>query len=321
MIRVARARNQPRADESCVGRRPAGGNICTMKIATYNINSIRNRLPRLLEWLDEAQPDAVCLQELRIYRRGVSRCRRSKAAGYGAIWRGQKPRYNGVAILARGTQPVRRGATCPAIATTCRPAISRPAINGVLVGCLYAPNGNPQPGPKFDYKLAWLARLARHAKSPARFGRTRRARRRLQRGADACGHLRDDFIRRRRARAAAKPGCVRHADRTGMDRHGTRAASRARRSTRSGTTCASGGNATPACASTISSSTRRCASASSPRAWTAKCVGAPARATRAGVDRDRGLAVTNRISASARRRHPRRRTCPAKAAPPHRRAA
>ena len=135
-----------------------------MKIATYNINSIRNRLPRLLEWLDEAQPDAVCLQELRIYDEEFP-ATEIEAAGYGAIWRGQKPRYNGVAILARGTQPVETRRDLPGDRDDVQARSLEAGINGVLVGCLYAPNGNPQPGPKFDYKLAWLARLARHAKS------------------------------------------------------------------------------------------------------------------------------------------------------------
>ena len=135
-----------------------------MKIATYNINSIRNRLPRLLEWLDEAQPDAVCLQELRIYDEEFPAAE-IEAAGYGAIWRGQKPRYNGVAILARGTQPVETRRDLPGDRDDVQARYLEAGINGVLVGCLYAPNGNPQPGPKFDYKLAWLARLARHGKS------------------------------------------------------------------------------------------------------------------------------------------------------------
>ena len=135
-----------------------------MKIATYNINSIRNRLPRLLDWLDAAQPDAVCLQELRIYDEEFPKAE-IEAAGYGAIWRGQKPRYNGVAILARDAQPVETRRELPGDRDDVQARYLEAGINGVLVGCLYAPNGNPQPGPKFDYKLAWLARLAKHAKS------------------------------------------------------------------------------------------------------------------------------------------------------------
>jgi exodeoxyribonuclease-3 len=140
------------------------GNIAPVKIATYNINSIRNRLPRLLEWLEAARPDAVCLQELRIYDEEFPKDE-IENAGYGALWRGQKPRYNGVAVLARGAQPVEIRRELPGDRSDTQARYLEAAVNGILIGCLYAPNGNPQPGPKFDYKLAWLARLARHARS------------------------------------------------------------------------------------------------------------------------------------------------------------
>ena len=135
-----------------------------MKIATYNINSIRNRLGCLLDWLKDAKPDVVCLQELRIYDEEFPRDE-IESAGYHAIWRGQKPRYNGVAILARGAQPVEIRRELPGDGGDVQARYMEAAVNGVLIGCLYAPNGNPQPGPKFDYKLKWLARLAKHAKS------------------------------------------------------------------------------------------------------------------------------------------------------------
>ena len=133
-----------------------------MKIATFNINSIRSRLPGLLEWLSEAQPDVVCLQELRIFQEEFPLAA-IRDAGYGALWQGQKPRFNGVAILARGAEPleIRRG--LPGDAGDMQSRYMEAAIGGVVVGCLYAPNGNPQPGPKFDYKLAWLDRLITHA--------------------------------------------------------------------------------------------------------------------------------------------------------------
>jgi exodeoxyribonuclease-3 len=134
-----------------------------MKIATFNINSIRGRLDRLLEWLREAQPDVVCLQELRIYHEEFP-VDAIRSAGYGAIWQGQKPRYNGVAILARGAEPVEIRRGLPGDPSDVQARYLEAAIDGVLVGCLYAPNGNPQPGPKFDYKLAWLERLIVHAK-------------------------------------------------------------------------------------------------------------------------------------------------------------
>ena len=135
-----------------------------MKIATFNINSIRGRLPRLLEWLAEAQPDVVCLQELRIYHEEFP-LERIREAGYGALWQGQKPRYNGVAVLARGNEPVEIRRGLPGNPDDAQARYLEVAVQGIVVGCLYAPNGNPQPGPKFDYKLAWLERLIRHAET------------------------------------------------------------------------------------------------------------------------------------------------------------
>ncbi len=134
-----------------------------MKIAAFNINSIRGRLPRLLEWLAEAHPDIVCLQELRIFDNEFPLAA-IREAGYGAMWKGQKPRYNGVAILARGTDPVAVRRELPGDPKDSEARYLEAAVTGILVGCLYAPNGNPQPGPKFDYKLAWLQRLHEHSK-------------------------------------------------------------------------------------------------------------------------------------------------------------
>jgi exodeoxyribonuclease-3 len=134
-----------------------------VKIATFNINSVRNRLPQLIEWLGKAAPDVVCLQELRAYDEEFP-AREIADAGYGAIWQGQKPRYNGVAILARDARPVEIRRGLPGDASDVQARYLEAAVGGIVVGCLYAPNGNPQPGPKFDYKLAWLTRLARHAR-------------------------------------------------------------------------------------------------------------------------------------------------------------
>lgn len=132
-----------------------------MKIATYNVNGINGRLPVLLRWLKQAEPDAVCLQELKAPQEKFPE-QAIADAGYGAIWHGQKS-WNGVAILARGAKPVetRRGLPGDPDDVHCR--YIEAAVNGVLIGCLYLPNGNPAPGPKFDYKLAWFARLARYA--------------------------------------------------------------------------------------------------------------------------------------------------------------
>lgn len=134
-----------------------------MKIATYNVNGVNGRLANVLAWLGDAAPDVVCLQELKAPDNRFPAAA-FDVAGYGAVWHGQS-RWNGVAILARGSMPVltRRG-----LPDDPDPAQSRyieAAIGGVLVACLYLPNGNPWPGPKFDYKLAWFDAFARHAAS------------------------------------------------------------------------------------------------------------------------------------------------------------
>jgi len=132
-----------------------------MKIATFNINNINKRLPNLVGWLRSARPDVVCLQELKSTDADfpISVLRR---AGYDAVWQGQKS-WNGVAILARGREPVLTRGALPGDAGDSHSRYIEAAVNGILIGCLYAPNGNPQPGPKFDYKLAWLERLIAHA--------------------------------------------------------------------------------------------------------------------------------------------------------------
>ena len=136
-----------------------------MKIATFNVNGINGRLPRLLEWLEESQPDVACLQELKTTDEKFPAAAIEKA-GYGAIWHGQKS-WNGVAILARGREPVetRRGLPegDPDAGADSQSRYLEAAVDGVLVASLYLPNGNPQPGPKFDYKLRWFDRLIAHA--------------------------------------------------------------------------------------------------------------------------------------------------------------
>lgn len=132
-----------------------------MKIATYNVNGINGRLPVLLRWLEMARPDIVCLQELKAPDDKFPVGDLEKA-GYSAIWHGQKS-WNGVAILARGLtiHETRRG--LPGDLDDIHSRYLEAAVNGMLIGCLYLPNGNPQPGPKFDYKLAWFKRLQQHA--------------------------------------------------------------------------------------------------------------------------------------------------------------
>jgi exodeoxyribonuclease-3 len=132
-----------------------------MKIATFNINNVNRRLPNLLHWLRSAKPDVVCLQELKATDADFPEQALAKA-GYGAVWRGQKT-WNGVAILARKAEPVLIRTALPGDAVDIQARYIEAAVNGVVIACLYLPNGNPQPGPKFDYKLAWFKRLRRHA--------------------------------------------------------------------------------------------------------------------------------------------------------------
>ena len=132
-----------------------------MKIAAFNVNDIRKRLPNLLAWLRAAAPDVVCLQELKAADAEFPKAAIEKA-GYGAAWRGQKS-WNGVAILARGCEPIVTRTELPGDPADREARYIEAAVNGILVASLYAPNGNPQPGPKFSYKLAWLERLLAHA--------------------------------------------------------------------------------------------------------------------------------------------------------------
>ncbi len=131
-----------------------------MKIATFNVNGVNGRLPVLLDWLTEAQPDVVCLQELKAPQEKFPR-KAIEQAGYGAIWNGQKS-WNGVAILARGVDPLQTRRELPGDAEDHHSRYIEAAVRGVLIACLYAPNGNPAPGPKFDYKLAWYERFLAH---------------------------------------------------------------------------------------------------------------------------------------------------------------
>ncbi len=134
-----------------------------MKIATFNINDINKRLGNLLAWLDAARPDVVCLQEIKCANQAFPAAALARA-GYGAVWQGQQ-RWHGVAMLARGSAPLVSRRRLPGDAADLEPRYIEAAVNGVLIGCLYLPNGNPQPGPKFRYKLAWFERLIAHAQS------------------------------------------------------------------------------------------------------------------------------------------------------------
>lgn len=150
------------ATRTCICNSPAAriGKSC-LKIATYNVNGINGRLAVLLRWLEEDIPDVACLQELKAPDSRFPH-RELERAGYGAVWHGQKS-WNGVAILAKDMMPVitRRG--LPGDPDDTHSRYIEAAVSGLLVGCLYLPNGNPAPGPKFDYKLAWFRRLHDYA--------------------------------------------------------------------------------------------------------------------------------------------------------------
>jgi exodeoxyribonuclease-3 len=132
-----------------------------MKIATYNVNGVNGRLPVLLRWLHESSPDVVCLQELKAPQEKFPK-QAIADAGYQAIWHGQKS-WNGVAILSKHGQPVETQRGLPGDPEDVHSRYIEATVNDLTIGCLYLPNGNPAPGPKFDYKLAWFERLTLHA--------------------------------------------------------------------------------------------------------------------------------------------------------------
>nr|WP_294939233.1 exodeoxyribonuclease III [uncultured Flavobacterium sp.] len=132
-----------------------------MKIATYNVNGVNGRLPVLLRWLGEAVPDVVCLQELKAPQDKFPE-KAINDAGYTAIWHGQKS-WNGVAILTRNLQIEEVGRALPGDPEDIQSRYLEAMINGIVIACLYLPNGNPAPGPKFEYKLQWMKRLTDRA--------------------------------------------------------------------------------------------------------------------------------------------------------------
>jgi exodeoxyribonuclease-3 len=132
-----------------------------LKLVTYNVNGIKARLPRLLEYLTEQQPDVVCLQEIKSSDDTFPHAD-IEALGYGAVWHGQKG-FNGVAVLARGQVPVERQRGLAGEDEDDHSRYLECAVDGLVVASIYLPNGNPQPGPKFDYKLRWMERLAARA--------------------------------------------------------------------------------------------------------------------------------------------------------------
>ena len=133
-----------------------------MKIATFNVNGVNGRLSRLLEWLEESKPDVACLQELKSPDANFP-ASAIRDAGYGVVFQGQRS-WNGVAILARGREPIETGRGLPGNEDDPQSRYLEAVVDGIVIGCLYLPNGNPQPGPKFDYKLAWFERFNAHAR-------------------------------------------------------------------------------------------------------------------------------------------------------------
>jgi len=140
-----------------------------MRVATFNVNGINARLSSLLRWLSETKPSIACLQELKAPQERFP-LDAIRAAGYEAIWHGQKS-WNGVAILARGSDLVERRRALPGDDEDVHSRYVEAEVHGLIVGCLYLPNGNPAPGPKFSYKLRWLERLQQHAAALLKSGR------------------------------------------------------------------------------------------------------------------------------------------------------
>ena len=141
----------------------------SLKIATFNVNGVNGRLENILEWLRRESPDIVCLQELKAADSGFPEAA-IRAAGYRAIWHGERS-WNGVAILSKGAEPIvrRRGLPWPRGDSQSR--YIEATLGGIVIASLYLPNGNPQPGPRFEYKLAWFKRLIRHARGLLRDGK------------------------------------------------------------------------------------------------------------------------------------------------------
>jgi exodeoxyribonuclease-3 len=140
-----------------------------MKVATFNVNGVKGRLPLLLEWLEESRPDIACLQETRTGD-ATFPWRPIQDAGYAVIWHGQ-PRHHGVAILARGAVPTERRRGLPGDDADGQARYLEADVGGLTVASVYLPNGNPVPSDNFDYKLRWFERFNAHAKALIEEGR------------------------------------------------------------------------------------------------------------------------------------------------------
>lgn len=186
-----------------------------MKIATYNVNGVNGRLPVLLRWLKETTPDVVCLQELKAPEEKFPQ-QAIEEAGYQAIWHGQKS-WNGVAILSRAGAPKEIRRVLPGDEEDVHSRYIEATVSGIIVGCLYLPNGNPAPGPKFDYKLRWFERLNRHAADLLKSKKTGGAGRGLQCNAHGTGCVQTGTLDGRCPVPAGKPRRVSYAVGGGMD--------------------------------------------------------------------------------------------------------
>ncbi len=140
-----------------------------MRIATYNVNGVNGRLPVLLKWLEETKPDVACLQELKAPNEKFP-LQAINALGYEAIWHGQKS-WNGVAILTRGRKAEEVTRELPGDPEDLHSRYLEAVVDGITIACLYLPNGNPAPGPKFDFKMRWFERLRKHAQQLMKTGR------------------------------------------------------------------------------------------------------------------------------------------------------
>ena len=158
-----------------------------MKVASFNINDINKRFQNLSAWLSKAEPDVVCLQELKAEQNAFP-ADKLRPLGYESVWQGERS-WNGVAILARDCVPVLTRSSLPGQPNDRQARYIEAAIHGILITSIYLPNGNPQPGPKFDYKLAWVRTFNRARRGTHERRRACRLGRRLQRRTDCAGHL------------------------------------------------------------------------------------------------------------------------------------
>ncbi len=192
-----------RSSYRCAPRPLHRGPPDAVKLATFNINNIVRRLPVLLRWLERESPDVVCLQETKVVDEALSRSQALRDAGYGARWHGQRS-WNGVAILARDAQPIETRRGLPGDPGDQQSRYLEAAVNGVLVGCLYLPNGNPQPGAEVRLQAGLVRAFPRPRPDAVRQRPSGGAGGRLQRHPDRLRHLQHAVLAEERPAAAAR---------------------------------------------------------------------------------------------------------------------